>query len=85
MKLKAPQGVSSITLEGEVFEVKKGVCDVPDQYVDAAMSHGFTHIVAKSKAADVEQEDDTAETAEAAETAETPAGDDAAGDETKPE
>ena len=41
--MKAPHGVTEITLEGFQVKVgKSGVADIPERYVETAKSHGFT-------------------------------------------
>lgn len=74
MKLKAPNGVSSFSHDGELYEVKKGVIDVEGEAIAVAMFHGFTDAKVKGDdkddaAAQAEAEAKAKEEAEAAELA----------------
>ena len=43
IKLVAPEGASSVSFEGETYEVKKGLVEVPAQAVgDVCAAHGYT-------------------------------------------
>jgi hypothetical protein len=42
-KLKAPEGCTSASFNGEVFEAdKNGIVEVPEEAVVALLDHGFT-------------------------------------------
>ena len=43
IKLIAPEGATSVSFEGETYEVKKGVVEVPAQAAaDLLAAHGYT-------------------------------------------
>lgn len=41
-KMKAPEGCTSCSYDGEVFDVVDGVADVPEEAVAHLFSHGFS-------------------------------------------
>lgn len=40
--MKAPEGVTSFSIQGVMLQIQEGYCDVPVEFIDTAMSHGFT-------------------------------------------
>jgi len=43
LKMRAPQGCTSASFEGETYLVKDGLITVPDNALLALSSHGFVH------------------------------------------
>jgi hypothetical protein len=41
-KLKAPEGATSVSFDGESYEVKDGIVEVPHEAVAELFSHGYT-------------------------------------------
>jgi hypothetical protein len=84
-KLKAPEGATNCSHEGQMYEVDAdGSVDVPDEAVAPLMCHGFTPIAApelESQDADLEGTDheDDADTGTADEGAEPDSSDEPAG------
>lgn len=50
-KLIAPEGSTSVTFDGESFEVVDGIVEVPGQAVAELLSHGYTPLLETSKRA----------------------------------
>lgn len=55
-KMKAPEGATSATFDGDVFEVVGGTVTVPHDALAALISHGFEP-VGESDDADVQVEE----------------------------
>lgn len=43
-KMKAPEGATSVTFDGDTFEVVGGVVTVPHDALEVLISHGFEPI-----------------------------------------
>jgi hypothetical protein len=51
-KLKAPKNSGGLSFNGVNYAVKRGSIEIPDEAVEAALSHGFTIIGAEAQAAE---------------------------------
>lgn len=40
-KLHAPNGIESLSANGEIYPVKSGYIEIPEELIDTAIDHGF--------------------------------------------